>query len=994
MSRRKQAQLGVLLAVLTAGVHAHAQPEPAEQPPADEPAEGEGEEFAPEGEEEFEEEELEDEEDEELLDPARPAPAGMGVVWGVLKDTKLGEPLIEAEVTVIGTKYKTITDFDGNFRLELPPGSYNIRFWYELHQAAVRKAVIVTQGGIVQLDETLEPEEGAVETFEIETEADTSSIEGQLLSRKRASVVGDSVGRAEIAKTPDKNAAEAAKRVVGATVVGGRFVYVRGLGERYTNALLDGAPLPSPEPDRQTVPLDLFPSKVLDSLTIVKSFTPEMPGDFAGGSVRIGTRRLPKEFLFSVGASIGLNSQATFSDTLTYQGSNTDFLGIDSGTRALPDSIPDNYKIQRGLRKPNGELISLEELERAGQDINAFMSTKKQTAPPNHSFSVVIGNTFDVGGDDKLGVIGAITYGRSFEARDDEIYRTASASNENPDQLTELNRLTIQRGIDKVRWGGMLGLTYELNPRHKLHVTAMHSRSADDEAREVEGFHEERGARVHETRLEFVSRSLTFGQLRGEHEFEALDAARFDWNASVALATRDQPDTRAVVYEFGESFGYAFEDDSFSGLHFYSEMQERTVGGGLNWMQPLSDSEDEPVAFKLGGLVNLRARQFDARRFRFTPSSGGANLVCDIQEWDPGCSDSIFTAQNIGTELELFEGTNPTDAYETDLNVFAGYVMLDAHLSKSLRIVGGPRLEASSLTLEAFDRFNPSERLTAGLDDDAIMPGLAVIWGVRDDMNLRFAASRTIARPQLLEFAPFQFTNYFGGYTEQGNPNLVNTRIWNGDIRWEWFPTLREVVAASIFAKRFEDPIEQVLRAGSGNSLITYQNAFGANLIGGEVEARKSFDFITPALKDLSIIANITLAFSQVDIDTESFTGQGVTSAERPLTNQAPWVLNLSLDYGNEDIGTRARVLYNIAGKRIVTAGESPLPDIYEQPRHTLDATVAQRIVDGFDIKLTGKNLLNGEYLRTYGSEDKGDETLHRSYTKGISVSLGASYTY
>ena len=214
---------------------------------------------------------------------SRPPPAGMGVIYGVVTDTKFNESVIEASVQVLGTKKKTLTDVDGRFRLELPPGTYNLRVYYELHQPARVEKVVVALGKLSRMDIQLIPDESAVEEVVIEEEADKTSTEGQTLQRRRSAAASDGVGRAEIARTPDRNAAEAAQRVVGATIVGARFVFVRGLGERYTNSLLNGTPLPSPEPDRQTVPLDLFPALVLDSITITKQFTPDMPADFAGG---------------------------------------------------------------------------------------------------------------------------------------------------------------------------------------------------------------------------------------------------------------------------------------------------------------------------------------------------------------------------------------------------------------------------------------------------------------------------------------------------------------------------------------------------------------------------------------------------------------------------------------------------------------------------------------------------------------------------------------
>ncbi|MEM9691384.1 MAG: TonB-dependent receptor, partial [Myxococcota bacterium] len=248
------------------------------------------------------------------------------------------------------------------------------------------------------------------------------------------------------------------------------------------------------------------------------------------------------------------------------------------------------------------------------------------------------------------------------------------------------------------------------------------------------------------------------------------------------------------------------------------------------------------------------------------------------------------------------------------------------------------------------------------------------------------AVSRTVARPQLREIAPFAFVNYFGGFPEEGNPDLEFSRIWNGDLRWEWFPTLQEVLAASVFAKRFEDPIEQVIVANGSRGLITYQNSPGANLIGGELEARKNFAFVARQLEDLSLIANLTVALSEVEFDDSGF----LTNSRRPLNNQAPWIVNLSLDYANEDpeVGFRARILYNIIGPRIVQVGAGGLPDVYFQPRNQIDVTLAKRVAEAFEVTASIRNLTNDAFVSTFGRDS--DAQAVRRFRTGVSGSLGA----
>jgi hypothetical protein len=927
-------------------------------------------------------------EEEVSEDPARPPPAGMGVITGRLVDAA-GEPLIEAEVKEMKSGKTTLTDLDGFYRLELPPGTYDLRFWYELHQARQVRGVAVQTGAVVKVDERLQPMEGAVDVVAVETEADTSSTEGQLLTRKRAAAVGDSVGRAEIARTPDRNAAEAAKRVVGADIVGDRFVYVRGLGQRYNNALLDGAPLPSPEPDQQTVPLDLFPATMLESITIAKTFTPDVPGDFAGGSVQIETRRIPTKLTFGGSLSIGINSQSTFRDGLTYRGSSMDFLGIDGGARELPSSIPD-YRVTRRDKRPDGEFITPEELTAYGRDLNAYMSSQRAMIPPDHGGNLVVGHGFEPYDGGRIGFMGAITYGRSFELRPDMVIRTFSAPG---GVLTKRNDLTAEHAVDKVRWGALGGVTWELSPGQRLHLTGFYTRSSDNNVWEVEGFHEEKTAVLHETRLSFISRALAFGQLRGEHDFPDLDGAHLDWNAYLARADRDEPDTRATVYRFDSNFdSYTLVDDSQSGYHFFSGMGETTVGGGLDWTQPL-EKGNAPTKVKLGTSMSSRSRSFSSRRFRFVPDGDAAAYSCPIQEWDPACSDQIFVPDKIGSSLILEEATRPDDDYDASLRVLAGYVMVDAALADDLRLVVGPRIESSKHDLTTRDRFLGVETPRTDESDTDILAAAGLTWAVTPQANLRLSATRTVARPQLRELSPTIYNDYFGGRQVQGNPDLEITRIYNGDVRFEWFPTSREVIAVSVFAKHFRDPIEQVILSSSGQGFVGYQNAKGANLAGIEIEARKSFDFVVDELADLSLVGNVTFTHSRVELDDTTESGQQNTSKDRALSNQAPFIVNVALDYDNEDTGTRVRVLYNVSGASIHEVGTQGLPDIYRQPRHVLDASVSQRIVEGFELKATGTNLVNSPVRFTHGSDDD-DEAVVNSYTRGVGVSLGASYTY
>ncbi len=947
--------------------------------------------------------------DEALLegeDPARPPPKGKGAVWGVVTEDEFKETLVEATVQVLGNKTTTYTDVDGRFRLELPPGTYSLRVSYELHKSTRIDGVTIVPGKVIRLDTELVHDQGAVNVFEVAEEADKSTLEGLILARQKATIVGDSVGRSDISKTPDRNAAQAAQRVVGATIVGGRFVYVRGLGDRYTDALLNGVPLPSPEPDRTAVPLDLFPTSVLNSITIAKTFTPDYPADFAGGSIRIETREIPREPLFELSLRGGYNTNTTFRERLTYRGGGLDWLGIDDGTRALPDGFPKDFV---------GPSYPADQRTAAGRSINTYMSTTKSGTPPDHSLSVVAGNSWDFGNDRKLGALGTVNWGRSYTVRRGEIVRIFTPKT--PSDTTEYHLARDYKassGNVRVNWGGFGSVTYGFSAQHRFSLTGIHTTTTDDRAQILTGFHNVRNAYVYSSRLAFVSRNLNVGILRGEHRFPSLNHAELDWNLVLSSATRNEPNRRDTVWSDAADTAqrtYVYVDAAESGRHFHADQTEIQRGGGVDWSQPIGRAESK---LKLGGLVSLRDRDFNSRvlSLRHRPGASPLNnpvLACRTGNVN-ACNDTLFVNNDIGSTsaeaLQLVEARNDGDRYDASLDVHAGYVMADLELGKAFRVLVGERIEHTRQVIEPYNASGVKDpTLRADINQSDLLPAASGSWSVSAKSKLRLAVARTLARPQLRELAPFTFQDYFGGRVEGGNPDLKLTNITNLDARFEHFPTLREVLACSIFFKDFRNPIEQIIKAGGDEGSVTYQNAEGATLFGIELEARKGLGFLHEALSNFSASTNLTFARSKIALRPQE--SIALANLSRAMVNQAPWVLNLSLNYLGEKTRTSATLLFNVAGPRIATVGPVGLDDVYEHARSMLDASVQQGIVDHLDVKLEARNLLNSAVLLTQGCGNDGlfQNTWHFScskgkgeavsyYTEGATFDVTASYGF
>lgn len=906
-----------------------------------------------------------------------------GGVTGTVKD-RSGETIPDAVVTVIGRGEKVATDDEGHYRLELPPGTYQIRVQADLHKPARVKNVRVVFGKAATIDVTLDDDEAAVEEVTaVEAEVERSSAATQLFLRKNAAQASDSIGAQDIAKAPDRNAADAVKRVVGTTVVDGRYIFIRGLGDRYTNSLLNGSPLPSPEPDRQAVPLDMFPTLVLSDLTVSKTFTPDMPGDFTGGSLDIHTRDMPNKLLVQATLGMGANTVSTFANRLSYPGGSTDWLGIDDGNRRLPNEVP-RERVTRIL--PDGTLNP--NLGATGKAINRDMESDRAFSLPHGTGSAVFGNSWKLGSDQKhvIGTMAGFTYTRRFSRRADEIVRTYGVDAQRPGDLVRFNDYRAETGIDTVTWSGLGTVSYAYGTDHKIALTGLYSRNAEKEARFISGFNDEQSNDIRDERLRFVNRALLYGQLRGDHRIPQLNSAEIGWNALWARATLNDPDLRETVFVADGDRGYSFRESTQSGQHFFAKQGETTRSAGLNWTQPISKysaaEKEKVIKLKAGGLVTLRGRSFNARRFRFLRN----------QSADPAIfrqnANALFTDDNVGTALELEEWTRPTDAYAAQYNVYAGYVMSDVPLTSRLRFVAGERIEVSRQIIQSFDPFgSTAENVQSTLAKTDLLPSANVIFKVNDDSNIRLSATRTVARPQLRELAPFVFSDFFGAREILGNPDLDRTRIVNLDARYELFPHAGEVLAISLFHKRFDKPIEQVILPTS-RGVISYQNANGAVNTGLEAEARKSLDFVSSAVKDFAVLGNVTVVHSRVDLDTSQIGIQ--TSQSRPLAGQSPFVVNVALDWNREKSKSRARILYNVSGARIAQVGSNGLPDVYEQPRHLVDVSFAQGLGDHWDLKATIENLLDAPVRFTQGEDGR---FLTNRYNLGSTFWLSVTYS-
>ena len=911
-------------------------------------------------------------------------------ITGTVIDNDTETPIAEVSIRVTDTQIRVKTDETGTFSLALPSGTYKIHASAPFYNTFVITDFQVSTGAApAPLHIKLTPQVVKLDAIKLPVRLSQSSERGLLEKRMRSSRIEDSISTEEISRLPASSAGEAIKRVTGVSIVGGRYVFVRGLGERYSNTLLNNVEIPSPEPNRRVVPMDIFPASLLASLQTVKTFSPDQPGGFAGGSVQVFTKDFPEELTMSLSMSSGFNTQATGEDGLTYPGGSLDFLGFDDGSRALP-SIVQNQAAdlpirERGRFTPLG--FTPAEIQAFGQSFANVWSPERRQVPVNQGYKFSLGNSNKIFGNKAFGYLGVISYGNSHSYGTQVRNAFRLGLNET---LSPVTSYDVERSGNEVDWGSVLNTSLRFSPEHLLSIKTLFTHTAEDETRTWEGFNADRNTDMRSTRLRYVERQLFSGQVAGMHDFNfgepALQATEegpeppdvsMEWRLTYSRASRDEPDTRENIYEDRGDGTFTFRDVTHSGSRFFFDLEDDEYNARVDWKIPLGAEG----LFKFGGLLRDRSRTFDVRRFRFLPAD---QVDATVNLSAP--PETLFQIQNIAPRVfELRESTRSTDNYLADHNIYASYLMLDLPITTKWQVMTGVRLESSDQTVTTYDPFAASRKeIEANLGTLDWLPGLNVTYRLTERMNLRLAASRTITRPDFRELAPFEFTDFVGGRTILGNPDLERTQINNFDFRWETFPQIGGILAVSAFYKRFQKPIEQIVQP-QAEVRITYENAEGANNYGLELEARQNLGVLTEALRQFSINTNAALISSQVVLPEDV----GIqTSSERPLQGQCPYIVNVSVGFEDPNWGISSAIAYNIFGRRLSEVGNHGVPDVYEQPRGQLDVSFSRTVANYFKFSVSAKNLLDPYVHYKIGDATYLEYKLGRSFSFGISYNL------
>jgi hypothetical protein len=931
-----------------------------------------------------------------------------GTVTGKVKDATTGAPMIGAYVEAIGTQYKTKTDLDGNFTLPLPPGTYELRIRYDTSESKRFSNVVVKEGESQTVSTELAPLAGGAQVVAVKAEMNRESEGARLLQRKESVASRDILSRESIAKSGGGSTASVAVRIVGATVIDGKYLFVRGLGHRYGNTLFDGARVPSPDPDIRTVPLDIFPSGALSAINVQKTFTPDVPGDFAGASVQLETREIPKKLTFDVNAQMGINTQTTF-QPIYHEGGfpGADGFALGNLPRALSKDLPTDFPASRSVLGDDGRIKwTPQEIEKFGEALYTDTRVRKgRIGPPNFRSNAALGYGFSPHDGGKLGFLAAVSYRNQHQNYKEKwrFYGTEDPEGDGTYTLTKDDDLEGMRTVQNVQWSTVGLVKYEPAKGQKLSLSAFYSRDADDEVRQLDGtLDSDVNART--TRIRYSMRSILMTRLGGVHEIEKAKNLKIDWFGSYGQARRDDPAVRDMVYKRPNVDGTGplrVENQGATNLDL--DLVDHTGSGALNFTMPFKQWRQLEGKVKLGTWLEGKKREFLVRRFTFQNPNGLTSPVGTDNILNNSTIGDGTPASQGGTEpFFIQETTQPFDSYHADQQIYAGYGLLDLPFARWFRIAGGARFEANRQRVQPFNLFTgetDAERSTT-IRNNNVLPSVSLIFPATQKMNVRLSGTQTVARPEFRELAPFLFSDFVGGIQVEGQPGLKTATIWNADLRWEWFPSAEEVVAVSAFFKYFEDPIERTVTTGGGAPQSTFRNAKLAYNIGAEFEMRKNLEFISKALKDLSVGLNFAYVYSRVQLaDTCEAGTPGCTEEEfldhatsrvRPLQGQAPFVANAYIDYENKKIGTGVRLLYNAVLQNVAFVGAGNLPDIYMQPIHQLDFVGSQRIYKGLRFTLMVQNMLNWPIRWRHGKSKDG--ALVYEMRPGATIWFGLAY--
>lgn len=914
-----------------------------------------------------------------------------GIIQGEVQEGSTKDLIPGVNVYIEGTTIGSSTDINGLYEIKKAPvGTHRLVCSFLGFENQVVD-VTVTEGQVTKINFVLVESAQSLNEVVISTQRATATENAVVMEMKEARQLVSGISRQQISKSQDSDAARVMQRVPGVTIVGNRFVMIRGVSDRYNQIMINDVIAPSTEVDKRTFSFDLIQSGSLDRMIIHKTGAPEYPGDFAGGVIKIYTINQVEEDFTNVGIGLGFRAGTTFKDFASSEGSSTDFLGFDNGFRTLPSDFPSSNKLKNS---PRNSPIRQD----AARSLPNNFGTTNSTALPDMSMGISLGRNLLTKGNRRIVTTNSLSWSRSFQRYDREFNRYDEWTDQTIPIFVRF-AYDDENFEEETTISAMSNWMFEFNSRNRIKFSNLFNQIGADNTsfRNGTDFVQNIGDRANYL-LGYRSRSIYSGQLEGNHELSPKSDFRWIFGGSYLGET--EPDLRRfrtfrpTAEEGTDETGYVMilppSSNLFETGRYFGDLGEYSVNNGLDFTHKIKEKAGGNFEVKAGTYVDYRSRQFDSRYFSYLLPGNVDPIRAEELRRLP--IDEIFADENILTTngFVLEEGTRPVDSYSSSNLLVAGYVSAAIPLG-SFYFSGGLRTEYNVQRMEAENDF---EEIIVDNPVLSVLPSINVTYTLSEKMLLRGGYSRTVNRPEFRELAPFLFYDYQLEAGRSGNPDLTTATIDNYDLRYELYPRLGEVISIGGFYKRFTNPIENILQLTTEQPQFTFANADRADNYGIEFEFRKSLKntVSNKFLERLSFNFNASYIWSEVDLGESAINQDRV----RALQGQSPYIVNAGVFYHDNSRKFSVSLYYNIFGDRIFSVGDIVFPTIYELSRNSVDITVTKDIGSRVTLKAGVRDLLNAKY-RFYQDSNRNsgidsDDHLIIGMKRGQLFNISASF--
>ncbi len=890
--------------------------------------------------------------------------AQTGLITGNISDAKTGETLIGATVLLEGTQKGTITDFNGNYTLTgIEAGSHRIVCSYISYEPQAI-AVIVNADEETLADFRLSESLIALEEVEVVAEKRRESEQMLLVERKESNLATESIGARELAQKGASTVADGVRKISGVSMIGSKQLFVRGLGDRYNLAQLNGLPVASPDPNKKVIKLDIFPSEIVEAITVSKVFGVQNYADYTGALIDIETRDYPLTPFIKVHAGTGINTNASFKNFIQLRSRGFAFMGLNTGQRR--SSVPGSAKTYNQSQSYTYNIFATD-----------FIPDRYK-APTRLEFALSGGKLFNVK-NKQLGVL------FSSKFTNDYISEPSALNSILKRDGTNQKYYVRKAHLYNASFSNLLNLSYKRNAYSSITYNMIYLVNSVDEYDEAKGRNYD-GEILHYNSGFFESHRLFNNQLLGKHKLN--DKLDLSWGLGYALAKSDVPDVRVIALidynNDGVTWNY-YRRNAQETKRMYKELDEDDFSGKS--LLGLAFNDRNKLLAGIQGRYKIR--HFDAFFYYF--NIGGIT----------GITTTPFDAPFLISEQQFADGNiiinngsayqNKYDAFQMILAGFANYIH---KFSEKFILDAGLRGEFSGIRIDARYSGGSIREIKLKYTDPlkSLFPALNIRYAVNGKSNLRFSASRSVTRPSFNEMAPAKIPPIGSAIPEQGEEGLQNSYSNNLEARYEIFPNPGELWSAGIYGKIIEDPIEKITKQSGGDAFYTFTNTNGAVAAGIEIEGRKKFN-------SLFVGFNASYIYTRIKIPGE---GISLTNTDRPMQGASPYLVNADLGYEikyGRNHQSAISLVYNVYGKRIWSVGAAGVGDIYELPFHSLDVIFQNRFNNRLGIDLKARNLTNSAFILTQdyyteASESPSGAKEVFTFKKGVGFELTVNYTF